>query len=114
MNIIASTRGQRVCLLDCRPATFSSTSCRRTVGRSIVSPRRHGGARVDKRKRHAVILELVSNQSVGSTEELRVLFHKRGWDVTQSTLSRDLRELRLARVPTPEGVRYTIADGTIS
>jgi transcriptional regulator of arginine metabolism len=69
---------------------------------------------VDKRKRHAAILELVGDQPVGSQEELRLLLHKRGWDVTQSTLSRDLRELRLARVPTPEGVRYTVADGAIS
>lgn len=77
-------------------------------------PRPHGGVWVDKRKRHAAILELVGDQPVGSQEELRVLLHKRGWDVTQSTLSRDLRELRLARVPTPEGVRYTVADGAIS
>jgi transcriptional regulator of arginine metabolism len=81
--------------------------CYRLVDRS-------GGDWVDKRKRHAAILELVGGQSVGSQEELRVLLHRRGWDVTQSTLSRDLRELRLARVPTPEGVRYTVADGAIS
>ncbi len=41
------------------------------------------------------------------------LLLQRGWDVTQATLSRDLRELRLARVPTPEGARYAITDGTI-
>ena len=34
------------------------------------------------------------------------LLKDRGWDVTQSTLSRDLRELRLARIPTNEGPRY--------
>src|SRR3954462_3756556 len=38
---------------------------------------------------------------------------QRGWDVTQATLSRDLRELRLARVPKPEGARYAITDGSI-
>ena len=32
-------------------------------------------------------------------------------DVTQSTLSRDLHELRLARVPTDDGMRY-VATGT--
>lgn len=69
---------------------------------------------MDKRKRQAAILDLVGHQPVGSQEELRVLLHKRGWDVTQSTLSRDLRELRLARVPTPDGVRYAVADGTLS
>ena len=69
---------------------------------------------VDKRKRHAAILELVEDRPIASQEELRVFLRERGWDVTQSTLSRDLRELRLARVPTPDGVRYAIADGTLS
>ena len=60
----------------------------------------------DKRDRHRAILELVDAHPVGSQEELRRLLTGRGWDVTQSTLSRDLHELRLARVPTEEGVRY--------
>lgn len=67
---------------------------------------------MDKRARHHAILELVEDRPVGSQEELRRLLKARGWDVTQSTLSRDLRELRLARVPTPTGVRYAAADGT--
>jgi len=96
-------------------ADLVGVSCRRRVCRGIVSPLSSWRQlRVDKRKRHAAILELVNDQPVGSQEELRVLLHKRGWTVTQSTLSRDLRELRLARVPTPEGVRYTTADGAIS
>jgi len=69
---------------------------------------------VDKRKRQAAILYLVEDRLVGSQEELRGFLHERGWDVTQSTLSRDLRELRLARVPTPDGVRYAVADGSVS
>src|SRR5215204_2741319 len=88
-------------------------SCRSPSSRGIVPPT-HGGTCVDKRNRQAAILELVGHQPVGSQEELRVLLHKRGWDVTQSTLSRDLRELRLARVPTPDGVRYAVADGSVS
>ena len=64
----------------------------------------------NKRARHAVIRELVESHPVSSQEELRVLLVRRGWDVTQSTLSRDLRELRLARVPTDDGVRYTLTD----
>ncbi|MBX3174196.1 MAG: hypothetical protein KF709_07270 [Gemmatimonadaceae bacterium] len=31
-------------------------------------------------------------------------------DVTQSTLSRDLRDLRVARVPTPHGLRYVVGE----
>lgn len=45
---------------------------------------------------------------MGSQEELRKLLRGRGWDVTQSTLSRDLREMRVGRVPTADGaVRYS-------
>jgi transcriptional regulator of arginine metabolism len=59
-----------------------------------------------KRDRQAAIREIVDTRAVASQEELRGLLRQRGWDVTQSTLSRDLRELRLARVPTPDGLRY--------
>ena len=61
---------------------------------------------MNKKERHALILELVEERPVGSQEELRRLLLERGEDVTQSTLSRDLRELRLARIPTGDGVRY--------
>ena len=63
----------------------------------------------NKAERQATILELIASRQVGSQEELRRLLLQRGWDVTQSTLSRDLRELRLARVPTTDGgVRYSV------
>jgi transcriptional regulator of arginine metabolism len=61
---------------------------------------------MNKRDRHRTIREIVSTTAVGSQEELRQRLAERGWDVTQSTLSRDLHELRLARVPTAEGMRY--------
>ena len=63
-----------------------------------------------KRDRHRAILEIVGAHVVGSQEELRRHLHGRGWDVTQSTLSRDLHELRLARVPTAAGMRYVATD----
>lgn len=63
-----------------------------------------------KRERQNAILELISTRAVGSQEELRQLLHRRGWDVTQSTLSRDMRDLRIARVPTDNGVRYTVPE----
>ena len=61
---------------------------------------------MNKKARHALILEIVTDEAVASQEELRQLLRSRGLEVTQSTLSRDLRELRLARIPTPGGVRY--------
>ena len=57
----------------------------------------------DKSARHHVIREIVTARAVASQEELRKQLLRRGWDVTQSTLSRDLRELRLARIPDEQG-----------
>jgi transcriptional regulator of arginine metabolism len=65
-----------------------------------------------KRDRQGVILELISSRAVASQEELRRLLRQRGWDVTQSTLSRDVHDLRLARVPTDTGGRYGRAEGS--
>ena len=65
----------------------------------------------DKSDRHNAIREIVSARTVASQEELRRQLTRRGWDVTQSTLSRDLRELRLARIPDDQGrVRYRFPD----
>lgn len=63
-----------------------------------------------KPERHAVILELVGAHDVGSQEELRKLLQERGVSVTQATLSRDLRELGLVRVPGEDGARYALPE----
>jgi transcriptional regulator of arginine metabolism len=65
----------------------------------------------EKTARHQVIREIVTARAVTSQEELRKQLVRRGWDVTQSTLSRDLRELRLARIPDADGgVRYSFSE----
>ena len=64
----------------------------------------------NKRERQATILELIAAEPVASQEDLRALLRQRGWSVTQSTLSRDIQELRLARVSTDEGTRYQRGD----
>jgi transcriptional regulator of arginine metabolism len=63
-----------------------------------------------KEVRQAAILDLVDTHVVASQEELRRLLLERGMDVTQATLSRDLRDLRLARVSADEGVRYVLPE----
>ena len=60
----------------------------------------------NKQERQRLILELVEQEVVSSQEELRQLLMARGCDVTQATLSRDLRDLGLVRVNTTEGLRY--------
>jgi transcriptional regulator of arginine metabolism len=69
-----------------------------------------GGRLANKRERHATIRDIVGTRPVASQEDLRKLLLQRGWDVTQSTLSRDLHEMRLARIPTTNGVRYAFPD----
>lgn len=65
----------------------------------------------DKSTRHTAIRELVAERTVASQEDLRKLLGQRGCAVTQSTLSRDLRELRLARIPDANGrVRYAFSE----
>ena len=56
-----------------------------------------------KAQRHAAIRTLVQEHRVGSQEQLRELLVARGFDVTQATLSRDIRELRLVKMPDAEG-----------
>ena len=63
-----------------------------------------------KQVRQAAIVDLVSAHVVGSQEELRQLLLAKGMDVTQATLSRDLRDLGLARVSADVGVRYVMPE----
>ena len=63
-----------------------------------------------KQARQAAILDLVAQHVVGSQEELRQLLRARGMDVTQATLSRDLRDLHLARVSETGGARYVLPE----
>lgn len=61
-------------------------------------------------RRHAVILRLIGSRPVRSQEELRQLLRGQGVRVTQPTLSRDVRELGLAK--TPRG--YVAAEAAVS
>jgi transcriptional regulator of arginine metabolism len=62
-----------------------------------------------KRERLQAVEELVQAHRVYSQEQLRELLVDRGFDVTQATLSRDIRELRLIKVPDAEGgTAYTL------
>ena len=56
-----------------------------------------------KTQRHAAILKIVRSQTVASQEQLRELLKAEGFDVTQATLSRDIRDLGLAKVAAPDG-----------
>jgi transcriptional regulator of arginine metabolism len=52
----------------------------------------------DRRKRHLKILELISTRAIRTQEELADALAAQGWDVTQSSVSRDIAALRLVKV----------------
>jgi transcriptional regulator of arginine metabolism len=64
----------------------------------------------NKQARQAAILDLVAEHVVGSQENLRQLLRTRGMIVTQATLSRDLRDLHLARISEASGARYVLPE----
>ena len=50
-----------------------------------------------KARRQAVILELVDREALHSQDHLRRRLHRRGFDATQATISRDIKELGLVK-----------------
>jgi transcriptional regulator of arginine metabolism len=59
-----------------------------------------------KRRRHNAILEIIRSGEISSQEELMRGLEARHIEVSQSTLSRDIQELRLAKT----GGVYTVVD----
>jgi transcriptional regulator of arginine metabolism len=50
-----------------------------------------------KSRRQAIILELIDGEALPSQERLRRRLHQRGFDATQATISRDIKELGLVK-----------------
>lgn len=56
-----------------------------------------------KYNRHAKILELIESYDIETQDELAEKLKELGMEVTQATISRDIKELRLVKVMTNEG-----------
>lgn len=56
-----------------------------------------------KTSRHAKILELIKKNDIGTQEELSERLEQEGYQVTQATVSRDIRELKLTKVALNNG-----------
>lgn len=53
--------------------------------------------------RHAKIIELINKNHIETQEELAEYLNREGFKVTQATVSRDIRDLKLTKVPTEDG-----------
>ena len=51
-----------------------------------------------KRERHEVVVDLINKYDIETQEELAAYLRKEGYEVTQATVSRDIRELHLSKI----------------
>ena len=66
-----------------------------------------------KNEQQKVILDIISSQNVETQEELGVQLQKRGYRVTQATISRDIKELHLIKVQAERGVyKYAVNESS--
>lgn len=62
-----------------------------------------------KKERHRLITRLLTEKNIQKQEDFVDLLKARGVLVTQATISRDIKELKLIKVPSPEGgYRYSM------
>lgn len=66
-----------------------------------------------KSQRHAKIIELINKNDVETQEELTSLLRQNGFDTTQATVSRDIKELRLVKIADEKGkYKYALKAAT--
>ena len=66
-----------------------------------------------KRSRHDKIIEIIARNDVETQEQLASLLKEAGYDVTQATVSRDIRQMKLSKQVTEDGRQkyvYSTAD----
>ena len=56
-----------------------------------------------KRERHEVVVDLINKYEIETQEELAAYLRQEGFDVTQATVSRDIRELNLSKISAGNG-----------
>lgn len=62
--------------------------------------------------RQAKIVDLISRHDIETQEELAEYLEREGYKVTQATISRDIRELKLTKIATNDGrQRYALMNG---
>ncbi|TYC49796.1 arginine repressor [Weissella muntiaci] len=70
-----------------------------------------------KKERQALILRLIEDEVIDSQEELMLHLEEAGMEVTQATVSRDIKELMIIRRPDSQGqIRYQLMtiDGNLA
>ncbi|MFZ0390170.1 MAG: arginine repressor [Calditrichia bacterium] len=63
-----------------------------------------------KKERQFTIKQIIQEENIANQETLLKRLHNHGFKTTQATLSRDLHDMGIVRVPTADGYRYAISE----
>jgi transcriptional regulator of arginine metabolism len=63
---------------------------------------------MEKQKRQLAIKQIVAEQTITTQDELGHSLRRQGFKITQATLSRDMKELGISWVYTPNGSKYML------
>ena len=66
----------------------------------------------NKANRLQAIKEIIINTRIGSQDDLLKILTTKGFDLTQATLSRDLKQLQIAKIPGTDGGYVYVMPGT--
>jgi transcriptional regulator of arginine metabolism len=69
---------------------------------------------MNKENRLSAIRKIITNQKIRSQEELLRKLIDLGFELTQATLSRDLKYLKVGRIPSESGFTYVISDDMVN
>lgn len=68
-----------------------------------------------KKNRHTTIKEVILSEDITNQDMLLNALINKGFDVTQATLSRDIKELKIIKAPTSRGTyAYQLADAIVN
>lgn len=68
-----------------------------------------------KKNRHTTIKEIILSEDITNQDMLLNVLIGKGFDVTQATLSRDIKELKIIKAPTSKGsYAYQLADAVVN
>ena len=56
-----------------------------------------------KKNRHDKIIEIINSHEVETQEQLAALLSEAGYEVTQATISRDIRQMKLTKMVLEDG-----------
>lgn len=72
-------------------------------------------SKMGKKNRHTTIKEIILSEDITNQDMLLNSLIVKGFDVTQATLSRDIKELKIIKAPTTRGnYAYQLADAVVN